>query len=83
MGKLRGRQGDEQGFVFFEKAIELCQGTEPSPRLEAEVYREYGLFRSELGDKDEGLAYLARAREILETLDHDGLTQAVNRSDQS
>lgn len=81
MGKLRGRQGDEQGFVFFEKAIELCQGAEPAPRLEAEVYREYGLFRTELGERDEGLAYLQRAREILETLDHDSMSQSVNRSE--
>jgi len=80
MGKVRGRQKDEQGFVFFEKAIELCQGSEPSPRQEAEVYREYGLFRTELGDRDEGLAYLQRAREILETLDQEPIQARMDNN---
>lgn len=67
MGKLRGKQKDETGFVFFEKAIELCQGASPYIRLEAEVYREYARFRQDLGDREEALAYLGRAREILES----------------
>ena len=37
MGKLRGRQGDENGFVFFEQAIELCRSGEPARRLEAKT----------------------------------------------
>ena len=68
MGRLRGKERDETGFVFFEKAIELCQGPDPFPRLEAEVYREYGLFRHAQGDREEATAYLERAREILEGL---------------
>lgn len=67
MGKLRGKQNDETGWVFFEKAIELCQGATPLPRLEADVYREYAQFRHELGEREEALAYLGRAREILLT----------------
>src|SRR5256884_5033079 len=39
MGKLRGRQLDETGFVFFEQAIELSRMLEPSPTTEAQVYR--------------------------------------------
>lgn len=66
LGKVRGQRHDENGFVFFEKAIELCRGMEPAPRLEADVYREYALFRKGLGHLDEARAYLERAREILE-----------------
>jgi tetratricopeptide (TPR) repeat protein len=68
MGKMRAHQHDETGFVFFEKAVELCRGTEPFPRLEAQVYLEYGLFRKRLGNRDEARALLERAHEILETL---------------
>ena len=69
MGRLRGTQGDENGFVFFEKALELCGGLEPSPRLEAEVYLEYARFRLLLEDRDSARAYLERAREIFDLLD--------------
>lgn len=76
MGKLRGRQKDEDGFVFFEKAIELCGGPEPAPRLEADVCLEYGRFRRTLGDYEEARGYFERAREILELL---GDTSGVER----
>jgi len=66
MGKLRGRQRDENGFVFFEQAIELCRGGEPTGRLEADVYWEYARFRSGMGDATEARAYLERACELLE-----------------
>jgi tetratricopeptide (TPR) repeat protein len=68
MGRLRGRQRDDTGFVFFEQAIQLCQTLDRSPALAAEVYHEYGLFRSAVGDRDEARAYLERAREIFESL---------------
>ena len=67
MGKVRGLQQDETGFVFFEKAIELCRGREPSPVLEAETYLEYAVFRRQFGEVEESRAYLERAREIFET----------------
>jgi tetratricopeptide (TPR) repeat protein len=78
MGKVRGRQGEETGFVFFEKAIELCRGREPSPRLEAEAYMEYGLFRKHFGDLDEARAYLERAREILDDAGNGSLLARVD-----
>ncbi len=65
MGKLRGSEQDETGFVFFEQAIELCNTLERSLATEAQVYLEYGLFRERLGQRDEARAYLERAREIL------------------
>jgi tetratricopeptide (TPR) repeat protein len=44
MGQVRGRQGDDTGFVFFEKAVELCRGQVQWPRLERahEVYEAIG-----------------------------------------
>lgn len=78
MGKVRGSQGDDTGFVFFEKAVELCRGPEPAPRLEAEVYLEYGLFRREFNDQEEARAYLERAREILDGGGHDPLLARVD-----
>jgi tetratricopeptide (TPR) repeat protein len=65
MGKLRGAEQDETGFVFFEQAIELCNTLERSLATEAQVYLEYGLFRERLGQRAEARAYLERAREIL------------------
>lgn len=68
MGKLRGQQGDETGFVFFEQAIELCRTLDRAPVLEGQVYYEYGLFRSLLGQREEARAYLETAREMFESL---------------
>ncbi|HWC72594.1 MAG TPA: tetratricopeptide repeat protein [Gemmatimonadales bacterium] len=79
MGRLRGRQGDENGFVFFEQAIELCRSGEPARRLEADVYREYATFRTAMGDRHEARAYLERARELLEPF---GDEVALERIDQ-
>jgi tetratricopeptide (TPR) repeat protein len=63
LGALRGRQGRETGFVFFEQALALCHLLEPLPALEAEVFRQYGLFKSNLGRMEEARGWLERARE--------------------
>ncbi|OLC73691.1 MAG: hypothetical protein AUH78_12975 [Gemmatimonadetes bacterium 13_1_40CM_4_69_8] len=68
MGALRGRQGEETGFVFFEQAIELCRIYGASPTTEAHVYHEYGVFRGRLGFKEEARAYLEKASGIFESL---------------
>ncbi|MGH7700104.1 MAG: tetratricopeptide repeat protein, partial [Gemmatimonadales bacterium] len=68
MGRLRGLQGDETGFVFFEQAIELCRVLARSPGDEARLYEEYGAFRGRLGQADEARAYLERARDLFEAL---------------
>ena len=77
LGNVRAKRADEGGFIFFENAIDLCRGREPLPRLEAEAYLEYGIFRDGLGDHDEARAYLLRAREILEGLGDDPLLPRV------
>jgi tetratricopeptide (TPR) repeat protein len=68
MGRLRGAQEDETGFVFFEQAIELAKALDRSVATEAQVYFEYGLFRNRLGQRDEARAYLERARELYASL---------------
>ena len=68
MGRLRGAQADETGFVFFEQAIELVRALPGSVVTEAQVYLAYGLFRSRLGQQDEARAYLQRARELFDSL---------------
>jgi hypothetical protein len=78
MGKLRGRQGDENGFVFFEQAIELCRGGDPARRLEADVYSEYAHFRITMGDRHEARAYLERARELLEPFGDDAARRRID-----
>lgn len=65
LGALRGRQGSEMGFVFFEQALALCQLLEPTPTLEAEVCHQYGLFKANIGHADEARGWLQRARELV------------------
>ena len=78
LGKIRGRQGDENGFVFFEQAIDLCRSGEPARRLEADVYREYARFRAIMGDRDEARAYLERARELLEPFGDEAARERID-----
>ena len=78
MGKLRGRQGDETGFVFFEQAIELCRTGDPARRLEADVYSEYARFRLAMGDQNEARAYLERARELIEPFGDEVARQRID-----
>jgi tetratricopeptide (TPR) repeat protein len=68
IGRLRGLQGDQTGFVFFEEALRLCRGAEGSPAVEGDVLRAYGEFCLAMGLKDEARAYLERAREVFEQL---------------
>jgi tetratricopeptide (TPR) repeat protein len=77
MGRLRGAQDDETGFVFFEQAIELSKLLERSPAAEAQVYLEYGRFRERFGQRDEARAYLERAREIFDSLGEAGARERV------
>lgn len=65
-GRLRGRQGDETGFVFFEQAMQLARHVQCAPLVEAQVFYEYGVFKEGLGQAEEARAYLEHARELLE-----------------
>ncbi|MFI5401366.1 MAG: hypothetical protein ACHQ1G_00295 [Planctomycetota bacterium] len=68
MGYARARTLDENGFVFFEQAIELCRSLESAALLEAETYQAYGDFRMALGDGDAARAYFERALQVLKPL---------------
>jgi tetratricopeptide (TPR) repeat protein len=65
LGALRGRQGAEMGFVFFEQAMVLSHLLEPAPTLEAEIYHQYGIFKAGFGRAEEARVWLERARELL------------------
>lgn len=65
LGRLRGTQGDDGGFVFFEKALELCRQLPVSPGEEGTAYYQYAMFRDRLSQRDEARALLERAAEIL------------------
>ena len=78
MGRLRGAQEDETGFVFFEQAIELATALDRSAATRAHVFFEYGLFRNRLGQRDEARAYLEQARELFASL---GETAERERAD--
>ena len=66
LGKLRGGQLDETGFVFFEQALEVCHVLQAASPIEAEVHLEYGVFRRRLGPADEARAHLERARDLFQ-----------------
>ena len=74
LGKARAARGDEDGFVFFEKALDLCGGSEPAPRIAADVWRNYADFWNSLGQPEEARACAERLRALLERLD-DSLQQ--------
>ncbi len=78
LGTLRGRQGDETGFVFFEQAIALCRALEGPLLDDARVYHAYGLFRQVCGGPDEARAYLERARGIFRSLGVDAEVERVD-----
>jgi tetratricopeptide (TPR) repeat protein len=67
-GDLRGRQGDETGFVFFEQALALSRSLERWPIVEAHVLHEYAHFKQTFGYAEEAAAYLEQARRIFTEL---------------
>jgi tetratricopeptide (TPR) repeat protein len=78
LGKLRGYQLDETGFVFFEQALEVCHLLQAASAMKAEVHLEYGIFRRRLGPEDEARAHLERARDLFQST---GETPARDRAE--
>jgi tetratricopeptide (TPR) repeat protein len=66
LGTLRGLQGDENGFVFFEQAIQFARMLDLFPVVEAQAYHEYGHFKLLLNRPEESKSYLERAQELFE-----------------
>lgn len=63
MGKIFRLRGDANGVTFFEKALEICR-ERTYPLVEGLAHLEYGIFRREIGEREEAASYLERAREI-------------------
>jgi tetratricopeptide (TPR) repeat protein len=66
LGKMRGLQRDEDGFVFFEQAIQFARMLDVFPVVEARAYYEYGHFKLLLNQPEEARGCLERARELFE-----------------
>jgi tetratricopeptide (TPR) repeat protein len=63
LGNLARARGDEDGFTFFEKALQIAR-EKGYPSLEAEALADYAEMRRGAGGVEEAEAYLERAREL-------------------
>jgi tetratricopeptide (TPR) repeat protein len=63
LGNLARARGDEDGFNFFEKALQIAR-EKGYPSLEAETLADYAELRRNAGGVEEAEAYLERAREL-------------------
>ena len=63
LGNLARARGDEDGFTFFEKALQIAR-EKGYPSLEADTLANYADLRRKSGGVEEAEAYLERAREL-------------------
>jgi tetratricopeptide (TPR) repeat protein len=68
LGNIARGRGDEEGFVFYEKALEIAR-EKRLPFLEAETLLDYALLRRRMGGAEEARSYAERAREIFQQLE--------------
>jgi tetratricopeptide (TPR) repeat protein len=66
-GRVALAQGDADGFIFFEKTLEIAR-EKGYHSLEAETLVDYAALRAQNDGVEEALAYLERACEILRGL---------------
>lgn len=78
LGNIARVQEDEGGVTFFEKALEIATAAE-LPFAESEILVDYALLRSKIGEKEEALSYLQRAKEIFTVL---GAVHELARAEQ-
>lgn len=74
-GNLARARGDEDGFTFYEKALEIARA-KGYPFLEAETLADYGELRRRNGGAEEAVAYFERACEMFA---EQGATREVAR----
>lgn len=79
LGNLARARGNEDGFTFFEKALEIARD-KGYPSLEAEVLADYAELRLNAGGVEEAEAYLERARDLFAQL---GSPQNLARTEQT
>lgn len=72
LGNIARAAGEEDGFIFFEKALQIARAR-GYPLLEGETLLDYAAMRGSAGGGEEAEAYLERAHEIFEELgaEHD------------
>lgn len=63
LGNLARARGDEDGFTFYEKALQIAR-EKGYLSLEAETLADYAELRRHAGGAEEAEAYLERAREM-------------------
>jgi tetratricopeptide (TPR) repeat protein len=79
LGNLSRVRGNEDGFTFFEKALQIAR--EKGYRsLEAETLADYAALRGHNGGEEEAVAYLERARELFMEL---GSVQDLARTERA
>lgn len=79
LGNLARARDDEDGFTFYEKALQIAQ-EKGYPSLEAETLADYAALRRANGGAEEAVAYLERARELFLEL---GSVQDLARTDRA
>lgn len=62
-GNVAREAGDEDGFIFYEKALEIARERELT-LLEGETLLDYSGLRARMSEHDEARSYLERAKEI-------------------
>lgn len=79
LGNLSRARGNEDGFTFFEKALQIAR-EKGYPSLEAETLADYAALRRQNGGAEEAVAYLERARELFLEL---GSVQELARAERA
>ena len=77
-GKIALARGDADGFIFFEKALEIARD-KGYISLEAETLVEYARLRAQNDGGEEAIAYLERAGEIFRSLGAVGEVERTER----
>jgi tetratricopeptide (TPR) repeat protein len=67
LGNIARATGDEDGFIFFEKSLEIAR-EKGYPLVEGETLIDYARLRAQMGEGEEAQAYLEKAREIFQEL---------------
>jgi len=68
LGGIARSKADEEGFVFYEQALNVCHERGLPRKDEAAVLHGYGMLHAACGRPAEARAYLEAAREIYDSL---------------
>lgn len=67
LGNIARERGAEDGFTFYEKALQLAQ-EKGYTLLEGETLVDYARLRNRMGGQEEALSYLQRAIDIFQSI---------------